>query len=328
MGGIFISYRRDDVAGQVGRLFGRLADHYGEDFIFMDVESIRPSEQFESVIQNRIRDCDVMLVAIGPRWEAERTESKAATDFLQLELAAAIAARRPLCPLLIDRRDVPQMAGRSDEFQQIFHSQATEIRHSTFDSDVEALIVGLEKLGVRPPPWLGRQRVEDALVAAAWPYSWIGAASRRLSPKGLATLAAVLLAAAGWLVFQTAHTRGVSAGVQQARAAADKEIEDLTAFYEEQFAKDRRDSHRITGLVTDGSQVVEDADVTLTNTRNALKVSDKTDSRGVYNVDLEKIEVVENDVVRFEVKKAPFRPTVESIRYFDGFREFRAVLRR
>ena len=49
MAGIFISYRRDDVAGQVGRLFGRLAAHYGEDFIFMDVESIRPSQQFESV---------------------------------------------------------------------------------------------------------------------------------------------------------------------------------------------------------------------------------------------------------------------------------------
>jgi hypothetical protein len=36
----FISYRRNGVAGQVGHLFGRLAAHYGEDFIFMDVESI------------------------------------------------------------------------------------------------------------------------------------------------------------------------------------------------------------------------------------------------------------------------------------------------
>ena len=322
MAGIFISYRRDDVAGQVGRLFGRLAAHYGEDFIFMDVESIRPSQQFESVIQNRIKDCDVMLLAIGPRWQPGKTESSAAKDFVRMELAAALGAKRPLCPLLIDRREPLEAAGLPEEFQQILASHAIEIRHSTFDTDVEALIAGLEKQGVRPPPSFGRQRVEDALVAAGWPYLWLGAMSRTLSPLGVAALAAVLLAAAAWLLYQTALTRGVSQGDQRARTAAaeatKKQVGDLTAFYEGQFEKDRRDSHRITGLVTDGSQGIEAAEVTLTNTSNGLTVSDKTDSRGIYNVDLEKIKVVESDVVRVEVTKPLFRPTVESIRYHDG----------
>ncbi len=332
MGGIFISYRRDDVAGQVGRLFGRLAAHYGEDFIFMDVESIRPSQQFESVIKNRIADCDVMLLAIGSRWEAEHTQSQASKDFVAMELAAALGAKRPLCPLLIDRREPPEVVGLSDEFQQILHSQMIEIRHSTFDSDVEALITGLEKQGIRPPPSFGRQRVEDALVAAGWPYSWLGAMSRTLSPLAAAALAAVVLAAAGWLVYQAAYASGVAAGYRNGSeagsAAATKEITKITESYEEQFKKDRRETLQITGLVTDGTQGIEEAEITLTNMRNGLKVSDKTDSRGVYNVDLEKIEVVESDVVRFAVAKPPFRPTTESIRYYDGFREFRAVLRK
>ena len=56
MPGIFISYRRDDVPGQVGRLFGRLAEHYGEDFVFMDVESINLAQDFEAVIKKRINE--------------------------------------------------------------------------------------------------------------------------------------------------------------------------------------------------------------------------------------------------------------------------------
>jgi TIR domain len=328
MGGIFISYRRDDVAGQVGRLFGRLAAHYGEDFIFMDVESIRPSQQFESVIKNRIAECDVMLLAIGSRWEAEHTQSQASKDFVGMELAAALGAKRPLCPLLIDRREPPEVVGLSDEFQQILHSQMIEIRHSTFDSDVEALIAGLEKQGIRPPPSFGRQRVEDALVAAGWPYSWLGAMSRTLSPLVVAALAAAVLAAAGWLVYQAAYEQGSKAGSEAASAAAEKEITKITESYEEQFKKDRRETLQITGLVTDGTRGIEEAEITLTNMRNKLEVSDRTDSRGVYNVDLEEIEVVEGDVVRFAVAKPPFRPTTESIRYYDGFREFRAVLRK
>jgi len=321
MAGIFISYRRDDVAGQVGRLFGRLAAHYGEDFIFMDVESINPSQQFESVIQNRIRDCDVMLLAIGPHWQAERTGSKHSKDFVRMELAAALGAKRPLCPLLIDRREPLEAAGLPDEFQQVLGSHAIEIRHSTFDTDVEALIVGLEKQGVRPPASFGRQRVEGALAAAGWPYSWFGAMSRAISPLGIAALVAVLLAAAGWLEYQVAYDRGLIVGDAQGR-------NEVTSFYEGQIGKEFRESLRITGLVTDGSQGVEDAEVTFSNTSNGLKVSDKTDSRGVYNVNLEKIEVAENDVVRFEVRKPLFRPTIENIRYHDGFREFRAVLRK
>lgn len=222
MAGIFISYRRDDVAGQVGRLFGRLAAHYGEDFIFMDVESINPSQRFESVIQNRIKDCDVMLLAIGPHWQAERPASKDSKDFVRMELAAAFGAKRPLCPLLIDRREPLEAAGFPDELQQVLDSHAIEIRHSTFDTDVEALIHGLEKQGVRPPPSFGRQRVEDAMVAAGWPYSRAGAMSRVLSPLGVAALAAVFLAASGWFVYHTAYGRGVNEGDKQGREATAK----------------------------------------------------------------------------------------------------------
>jgi hypothetical protein len=332
MAGIFISYRRNDVPGQVGRLFGRLAAHYGEDFVFMDVESIDPFQRFESIIRKRIQECDVMLLAIGPEWRAERATSPDAKDFVRLELVEAIAAKRVLGPMLIDRREPLEALGLPEEFQQVLGSHAVEIRHSTFDLDVDALIRGLEKQGVKPPASFRRERLETALVAAGWPYSWFGNLSRTLTPLGAAAVIVAVLAAGGWLagslLYRSAYDRGVLAGDAQGRNAVEKELSEVTLRYEGQIGKERRDSLRIAGLVTDGGGGVEGARVTVTNTSNDEKVSDTTDSRGVFNVDLEKIHIAENDVVRFEVTRPGYRTTIQNVRYHDDFREFRVVLRK
>ena len=96
-------------------------------------------------------------------------------------------------------------------------------------------------------------------------------------------------------------------GDKQARVALSKEIADLTASYEAQFQKDARNGLQISGIVTDGGVGIEGATVTLTNRNTDEKVSDTTDSRGVYNVNLEKINVAMGDVVRVEVTKPGYR---------------------
>ncbi len=45
-GGIFISYRRQEADYVAGRLFDRLADRFGEDRVFMDVDAIEPGVDF------------------------------------------------------------------------------------------------------------------------------------------------------------------------------------------------------------------------------------------------------------------------------------------
>jgi hypothetical protein len=39
--GIFVSYRREQSAAQAGRLYDWLAAQFGEEHVFMDVDSIR-----------------------------------------------------------------------------------------------------------------------------------------------------------------------------------------------------------------------------------------------------------------------------------------------
>jgi hypothetical protein len=55
MSGIFISYRREDSSPYAGRLFDQLADRFGEEQIFMDIDTMKFGLDFVEQIQKRYR---------------------------------------------------------------------------------------------------------------------------------------------------------------------------------------------------------------------------------------------------------------------------------
>src|SRR5262249_59179346 len=65
---IFISYRRDDTAGHAGRLFDRLAQRFGQNCVYRDLDSIDAGADFLETIRAQVRESDVLLALIGPRW--------------------------------------------------------------------------------------------------------------------------------------------------------------------------------------------------------------------------------------------------------------------
>jgi hypothetical protein len=46
MGGIFISYRREDSSPYAGRLRDKLSSHFGAQLIFRDMDTINPGQRF------------------------------------------------------------------------------------------------------------------------------------------------------------------------------------------------------------------------------------------------------------------------------------------
>ena len=95
MGGIFISYRREDTAGHAGRIFDRLKEKFGEDKVFMDVTGIEPGVDFVGAIDQAVSSCDVLLVIIGKKWIActDASGNKRLNDpkdFIRLETATAL----------------------------------------------------------------------------------------------------------------------------------------------------------------------------------------------------------------------------------------------
>jgi hypothetical protein len=252
--GIFISYRRSEAAGQSGRLFDYLSTRFGEDRVFMDVESLTPSEHFDAAIERAIGQCDVILAVIGPGWVNDRSRLDDPKDFVRGELATALRLERPIIPLLIDDARMPQASDLPAELQGLVRNQAFEIRHRTFRRDVEELIKFLQSRFIRPAD-ADRRRLENAMQEAGWPFSWFAAVSRWSSPAGAAFFLAVLLPAAIVVAASAvAFGRGWVAG-QEAKEIA------VRGEYEVKAAEHRKDDLVLKGLVSDGVQVVEGAEV-------------------------------------------------------------------
>jgi TIR domain/FHA domain len=72
---VFLSYRRDDSSDAAGRLFERLSRTFSSARIFMDVEKISPGRDFVQAINERVSECWVMLVVIGPAWLDARDQT-------------------------------------------------------------------------------------------------------------------------------------------------------------------------------------------------------------------------------------------------------------
>jgi hypothetical protein len=68
MRGVFLSYRRSDTAGHVGRINDRLAAQFGDERVFMDVGDIAPGEDFTIALERELEKADTVLVVIGDDW--------------------------------------------------------------------------------------------------------------------------------------------------------------------------------------------------------------------------------------------------------------------
>ncbi|MFK8017243.1 MAG: SUMF1/EgtB/PvdO family nonheme iron enzyme, partial [Gammaproteobacteria bacterium] len=91
---IFISYRRDDVASEAGRLCDALRDALGGDEVFQDI-AMEPGVDFPQEITDALNDCAVVLALMGPNWltasdEYGRRKVDDPEDWVRREIAIAL----------------------------------------------------------------------------------------------------------------------------------------------------------------------------------------------------------------------------------------------
>lgn len=107
MAGVFISYRREDAAADAGRLFDDLQRRCLKDQVFLDL-SIRAGQKFPELLSEKLRDCDVLLALIGPRWldlmkneDTAQRRLEGEQDFVRFEIASALAMHKLVVPVLL-----------------------------------------------------------------------------------------------------------------------------------------------------------------------------------------------------------------------------------
>jgi hypothetical protein len=158
---IFISYRRADSADAAGRLYDRLAEQFEASNVFMDVDDIRPGEDYVVAIERRIAGCDTMIVLVGPNWASATNEAGARRlddphDLARLEVETALRRNVRVIPILVGEAEMPEAADLPEPLRPLLRRQAVRLSHASFHKDVDLL---LERLGRKvkrraPRRWL------------------------------------------------------------------------------------------------------------------------------------------------------------------------------
>jgi TIR domain len=146
---VFISYRRDDSAGYAGRVRDRLERELGRELLFMDVDAIPLGTNFSKVLHEEVAKCSVLLAVIGPNWLDARDEHgnrrlDDPNDWVRVEITAALQRNIPVIPILLDGATIPKADQLPEDLKELALRNGMEIRHASFQDDMNRLIRGLK----------------------------------------------------------------------------------------------------------------------------------------------------------------------------------------
>jgi hypothetical protein len=150
---IFISYRRNFGDNHVaGRIYEWLERSFGKERVFKDVDSISLGTDFRKSLSEVLARCDVLLAVIGERW-ADATDEFGGrrlddeTDYVRLEIEAALRREIRVIPLLIDRTAPPKPKDLPESLKDLSYRQGMPVRPDPdFHWDMERLIRALEQV--------------------------------------------------------------------------------------------------------------------------------------------------------------------------------------
>lgn len=130
---IFVSYRRADSPYVVTMITDRLVDHFGSDSVFFDIDTIPLGVDFRHFINQYVAQCQVVLAIIGNDWlkisnnQGQRRLDDP-TDFVRLEIEAALREDIPVIPVLVGTSTMPIQEELPKSIQNLAYRNAIEVR--------------------------------------------------------------------------------------------------------------------------------------------------------------------------------------------------------
>src|SRR5215211_5709500 len=149
--GIFISYRRDESAGYAGRIADSFQEHFGEDKVFRDIDSIEPGLDFAEAIERAVGSSEVLLAVIGKNWvtatdAAGHKRLESTDDYVRVEIAAALQRNIRVVPLLIQGASMPSANELPNDLAPLARRNAFELHDTSWRDDIQRLISVLERV--------------------------------------------------------------------------------------------------------------------------------------------------------------------------------------
>jgi hypothetical protein len=133
LGGIFISYRREDSRLTCDRIYDTLGAIYGNQFVFRDVDTIPGGVDFRAAIDESLGRTRVFLLLIGPHWLTTtdlqgKRRLDSPDDFVRLEIEGALRHGMPIIPLLVQGAQPPSSQDLPASLAPITYQNARYVR--------------------------------------------------------------------------------------------------------------------------------------------------------------------------------------------------------
>lgn len=147
---IFICYRREDTAYEATTIYEFLEPRFGQDKVFMDVDTIPAGVDFRQYLHDAVTGCDAVLVVIGSDWLSDQDGNRRLDDprdFVRIEVEAALQRDIRVIPVLVRDATMPSPGDLPDRIQGLSFRHAVQVRAGRdFRTDMNRLIRELEVL--------------------------------------------------------------------------------------------------------------------------------------------------------------------------------------
>jgi hypothetical protein len=152
---IVISYRRKDSDAITGRIRDRLAQYFGEDAVFMDIDSVPIGEDFRRHIQGVVNHCKALVAVVGPNWTGYAGNAAARilddSDPVRMEIVSAMQRGIPTIPVLVAGAQMPDVGQLPEDLKGFPFLNAVEVSAGVdFPYHIDRLIRALEQVVARP----------------------------------------------------------------------------------------------------------------------------------------------------------------------------------
>lgn len=187
---IFVSYRRGGVKARTYRMGDELRRQFGDDNVFVDIDSIDPGTKFADAIRSYIRSSDFVLIMIGPKWvEMTCGEGKRRLhdpkDHLRIEVETALRSKAIVIPVLVNGAQMPHPTDLPNEIAELTQIQAYTLTDSHWQYDVEQLVRKID-------PTAGKKQPETAPQPAPRPAA-PPASAEKLSASAITSIVLTVL---------------------------------------------------------------------------------------------------------------------------------------
>jgi TIR domain len=126
-----------------------LANRFGGDLVFQDVEDIAGGQRWRDTIREAIAAAEVVVVAIGPHWlidDAGRRRLNDPEDVLRAELVEAFELAKPVVPVLVGGATMPARCDLPDDVSDLSELQTVRLDDMTWKIDAERLLERVREL--------------------------------------------------------------------------------------------------------------------------------------------------------------------------------------